>query len=50
MGLDHRAAFLVRPGLKVDVYVPTYNEDIDILETTMTGCNTIRYPHHLHPR
>ena len=32
-------------GLRVDVYVPTYNEDLDVLEATLTGCNTLRYPH-----
>lgn len=32
-------------GLKVDVFLPTYNEDVDILEATLTGCNAIRYPH-----
>jgi cellulose synthase (UDP-forming) len=32
-------------GLRVDVYVPTYNEDLDVLEATLTGCNALRYPH-----
>jgi len=32
-------------GASVDVYVPTYNEDIKILEATLVGCIAIRYPH-----
>jgi cellulose synthase (UDP-forming) len=32
-------------GQSVDIYVPTYNENLDILEATLTGCNRIRYPH-----
>jgi cellulose synthase (UDP-forming) len=34
-----------RSGLTVDVFVPTYNEDLEILEATMIGCSQIRYPH-----
>jgi cellulose synthase (UDP-forming) len=34
-----------RAGLSVDVFVPTYNEDLQILEATLTGCQGIRYPH-----
>lgn len=34
-----------RPGLAVDIFVPTYNESIEILEATMVGCRRIRYPH-----
>ena len=33
------------PGLKVDIFVPTYNEDEDILEATLIGCGKINYPH-----
>ncbi len=33
------------PGLKVDIFVPTYNEDVDILEATLIGCRKIHYPH-----
>ncbi len=29
----------------VDVFVPTYNEELEILESTLLGCNLIRYPH-----
>ncbi len=34
-----------RPGLSVDVFIPTYNEDIEILEATLTGCRLMTYPH-----
>ena len=33
------------PNVKVDVFVPTYNEDLEILEATLTGCINIIYPH-----
>jgi cellulose synthase (UDP-forming) len=33
------------PGLSVDVFVTTYNEDLDVLEATLTGCKAVRYPH-----
>jgi cellulose synthase (UDP-forming) len=29
----------------VDVFVPTYNEPLEVLEATLTGCNAITYPH-----
>lgn len=32
-------------GLSVDVFVPTYNESLEILEATLIGCNKILYPH-----
>lgn len=32
-------------GVTVDVFVPTYNEDISILEATLTGCLNMRYKH-----
>jgi cellulose synthase (UDP-forming) len=32
-------------GLNVDIFVPTYNEDEEILEATLIGCNKISYPH-----
>src|SRR5205823_123798 len=28
-----------------DIFVPTYNEDLDILEATLIGCAGITYPH-----
>jgi len=33
------------PGIAVDVFVPTYNEDIDVLRATLVGCKNISYPH-----
>lgn len=32
-------------GLKVDVFIPTYNEEINVLEPTLIGCVKMRYPH-----
>jgi cellulose synthase (UDP-forming) len=32
-------------GMKVDIFIPTYNEDLEILEATLVGCCKIRYPH-----
>jgi cellulose synthase (UDP-forming) len=40
-----RPPFRLRPGLTVDVFIPTYNESLEILEATITGCNAITYPH-----
>jgi cellulose synthase (UDP-forming) len=40
-----RAYRVPRAALSVDVYIPTYNEDIDILEATISGAVGIRYPH-----
>ena len=34
-----------RSGLSVDIFVPTYNESLEILEATMVGCRKIKYPH-----
>jgi len=31
--------------LTVDVFVPTYNEAVDVLRATLAGCTEIRYPH-----
>ena len=33
------------PGLLVDVYIHSYNEDITILRKTVLGCMNMRYPH-----
>lgn len=33
------------PGLSVDIYIPTYNEDISIIRKTVLGCSSINYPH-----
>jgi cellulose synthase (UDP-forming) len=29
----------------VDVFIPTYNEPLDVLRATLAGCSEIRYPH-----
>jgi cellulose synthase (UDP-forming) len=34
-----------RAGICVDIFIPTYNESLDILEATMIGCRSIKYPH-----
>jgi len=31
--------------LSVDIYIPTYNEDVSIIRKTVLGCSNIRYPH-----
>lgn len=38
-------SFQLQPRLAVDVFVPTYNEDSEILEATLLGCQAITYPH-----
>ncbi|MBE7444659.1 MAG: glycosyltransferase [Planctomycetia bacterium] len=35
----------VSSGLSVDIYIPTYNEDISIIRKTALSCVNIRYPH-----
>jgi cellulose synthase/poly-beta-1,6-N-acetylglucosamine synthase-like glycosyltransferase len=35
----------VLPDRTVDVYVPTYNEDVQILRTTLLACVKMDYPH-----
>lgn len=32
-------------GLSIDIYIPTYNEDISIIRKTALSCVNIRYPH-----
>ncbi|HEY60497.1 MAG TPA: glycosyltransferase [Anaerolineae bacterium] len=32
-------------GLKVDIFIPTYDEDLDIIEATLVGCQKIQYAH-----
>lgn len=34
-----------RRDIKVDIFIPTYNEDLEILEATLVGCQGIKYPH-----
>lgn len=31
--------------VSVDIYIPTYNEDISVIRKTVLGCATISYPH-----
>ncbi len=33
------------PGHRVDVFVTTYDEPADIVEATLAGCASLRYPH-----
>lgn len=33
------------PGLKVDVFVPTYNESVDLLRRTLLAARRMDYPH-----
>lgn len=33
------------PGMAVDVLIPTYNEDIDLIRKTALACIQMRYPH-----
>ncbi|HLZ68856.1 MAG TPA: glycosyltransferase [Dehalococcoidia bacterium] len=40
-----RPPFALRDGLSVDIFVPTYNEDLELLEATIAGCNAVTYPH-----
>jgi cellulose synthase (UDP-forming) len=34
-----------KKGIKVDIFIPTYNEDLDIVEATVIGCCKVSYPH-----
>ncbi|MBN1886293.1 MAG: glycosyltransferase, partial [Candidatus Krumholzibacteriota bacterium] len=40
-----RAAPRPLPGRTVDVLVPTMNEDVPVLRTTLLACNDMAYPH-----
>src|ERR1051325_7951911 len=43
--VHHRARFQFRPGAQADIFIPTYNEDVSILEATLVGCGAVTYPH-----
>lgn len=43
--LVHPVAPRPRPDVCVDVFVPTFNEPIDILRGTLVACTRIGYPH-----
>ncbi len=34
-----------KAGQRVDVFIPTYNEEEEILEATLAGCRRLTYPH-----
>ncbi|HEU5423100.1 MAG TPA: glycosyltransferase family 2 protein [Nitrolancea sp.] len=42
---ERQFAFEPLPGRAVDIFIPTFNEPLDILEATLVGCGSIRYPH-----
>jgi cellulose synthase (UDP-forming) len=35
----------VTPGRKIDVYVCTYNEPLEVVAATLAGCRALTYPH-----
>ncbi|QMT59659.1 glycosyltransferase [Legionella sp. PC997] len=41
----NRQSIPPKPGLKVDVFIPTLNESTEILRKTILGCINIAYPH-----
>lgn len=41
----HRTPSPAPPGLAVDVFIPTYKEDISLLRKTVIGCLQMTYPH-----
>ncbi|MBX6341266.1 MAG: glycosyltransferase [Thermomicrobiaceae bacterium] len=43
--LSRSFRFALPPDARVDVFVPTYDEPLDILEATLVGCQAIAYPH-----
>ena len=43
--IDRKSPFGPIAPARVDVFVPTYNEPLDVLEATLTGCVGISYPH-----
>jgi cellulose synthase/poly-beta-1,6-N-acetylglucosamine synthase-like glycosyltransferase len=43
--VEHKSPFQFRPGARADIFIPTYNEDLAILEATLVGCAAVTYPH-----
>jgi cellulose synthase (UDP-forming) len=43
--LSVRVAPLPAAGLKVDVFIPTYNEDVDLVRRTAMAAQAMDYPH-----
>jgi len=41
----HHEAFELKEGLKVDVWIPTYNESVDLLRRTIYHAVKMDYPH-----
>src|SRR4030095_1230060 len=44
-GLPGRGAPPPRPGMTVDVFVPTYNESVDLVRKTLLAARAMDYPH-----
>lgn len=44
-GLRRREVIAAEPGLTVDVFVTTYNEDVALLRQTLRAAVAMRYPH-----
>ena len=42
---SNRVYKMPRSDISVDIFIPTYNENIEILEATMAGCRKVKYPH-----
>lgn len=32
-------------GVSIDIFIPTFNEEVEVLEATLAGCAAIDYPH-----
>jgi cellulose synthase (UDP-forming) len=43
--LSVRTAPIARSGLSVDVFIPSYNEPLDILRRTLAAAKRMQYPH-----
>ena len=45
LALTVRQAPPPRPGMTVDVFVPTYNESVDLVRKTLLAARAMDYPH-----
>jgi cellulose synthase (UDP-forming) len=43
--IDEKVTPLIIENINVDVYVPTYDEKLETLESTLVGCINMNYPH-----
>jgi Glycosyltransferases, probably involved in cell wall biogenesis len=43
--LTERTPPVAATGLKVDVFIPTYNEDVDMVRRTVLAARAMDYPH-----